>query len=280
MKKYIILFSLLAGLSYSQSAKAQGLAVNTSGTGADNSAMLDVNTTTKGILIPRMTNSQVSAISSPANGLMVYQTDGTAGFYYNSGTSGTPVWTYLFNSSSNINGSNLQDNSVTVSKLPSGATSTTYLRGDGTWATPASSGGGPTVEVIASINASTSTTSIPSNSSGTLNYNNVTTNIGSQFNGTTFTATSAGMYLVTASYSASNGGHSQATYVKVNGTAVEWGAYTSNNTNTTPNTTMSTISTVLSLNAADALTIATYSGNAVSTTNTNGTARLTITKLQ
>jgi hypothetical protein len=59
------------------------------------SAKLDVTSTDKGILIPRMTASQKSAISSPANGLMVYQTDGTSGFYVNTGSSGSPIWSRI-----------------------------------------------------------------------------------------------------------------------------------------------------------------------------------------
>jgi hypothetical protein len=45
------------------------------------SAKLDVSSTTQGFLPPRMTKSQRTAIASPVEGLMVYQTDATAGFY-------------------------------------------------------------------------------------------------------------------------------------------------------------------------------------------------------
>lgn len=48
----------------------------------DQSAQLDVVSTTKGVLIPRITASQRSGISNPATGLLVYQTDGSAGFYF------------------------------------------------------------------------------------------------------------------------------------------------------------------------------------------------------
>ena len=81
-------------------ASAQGMAVNTSGSAADASAMLDVSSTSKGMLVPRMTNAAITAISNPATGLLVFQTDGTAGFYYNSGTPGSPVWTAMSGSSS------------------------------------------------------------------------------------------------------------------------------------------------------------------------------------
>ena len=66
--------------------------INTDGTVPDNSAMLDVKSTDKGVLLPRMTMAQRNAIANPANGLMIYQTDNTPGFYYNSGTAASPVW--------------------------------------------------------------------------------------------------------------------------------------------------------------------------------------------
>jgi hypothetical protein len=39
-----------------------------------------------------MTSAQRGLISLPANGLLVYQTDGVIGFYVNSGTSASPSW--------------------------------------------------------------------------------------------------------------------------------------------------------------------------------------------
>ncbi|MEQ8425915.1 MAG: hypothetical protein RIA63_14450, partial [Cyclobacteriaceae bacterium] len=50
------------------------------------SSILDLTASDKGLLIPRMTTVQRSAISSPADGLLVYQTDGAKGFYYHDGT--------------------------------------------------------------------------------------------------------------------------------------------------------------------------------------------------
>jgi uncharacterized protein (TIGR02145 family) len=52
----------------------------------DGSAMLDVSSTTKGFLPPRLTQTQRTAISSPAEGLLVYQTDNIVGYYYYTGT--------------------------------------------------------------------------------------------------------------------------------------------------------------------------------------------------
>jgi hypothetical protein len=50
------------------------------------SAVLNVNSTTKGFLPPRMTNAQRLAIASPAVGLIVYCTDATEGLYINKST--------------------------------------------------------------------------------------------------------------------------------------------------------------------------------------------------
>lgn len=89
MRKLIVFF-LLLGLS----ASAQ-VAVNTDGTTPDPSAMLDVKSTTRGLLAPRMTFAQRLAISNPATGLLVFQTDATAGLYYNAGTPALPLWTMV-----------------------------------------------------------------------------------------------------------------------------------------------------------------------------------------
>ena len=80
MKKFIILLStilLYVSLCFSQ------VAMNTDGSSANSSAMLDVNSTNKGMLIPRMTQAQMEGISSPATGLSVYNTDVNAVCYFN-----------------------------------------------------------------------------------------------------------------------------------------------------------------------------------------------------
>lgn len=60
------------------------------------SAMLDVKSTDKGLLIPRLTEVQKNAISSPADGLMIYQTDGESGFYYYENS----AWMFVTNAAS------------------------------------------------------------------------------------------------------------------------------------------------------------------------------------
>jgi len=49
--------------------------------GSTASALVQMDSTTKGFLPPRMTSTQRSAILTPATGLIVYQTDGTEGLY-------------------------------------------------------------------------------------------------------------------------------------------------------------------------------------------------------
>ena len=57
----------------------------------DASAALDITSTTGGLLVPRMTAAQRDAINPAATGLMIYQTDGTPGFYYYNGSSWSEV---------------------------------------------------------------------------------------------------------------------------------------------------------------------------------------------
>jgi hypothetical protein len=52
----------------------------------NSSAILSINSTTQGILLPTMTQAQRNLISTPATGLLVFQTDNTPGFYYYNGT--------------------------------------------------------------------------------------------------------------------------------------------------------------------------------------------------
>ena len=62
-----------------------GVAINTTNAPSHSSAILDVSSTSRGALMPRMTAANRAAIAGPATGLTVYQTDGTAGYYYYTG---------------------------------------------------------------------------------------------------------------------------------------------------------------------------------------------------
>ena len=81
-------FTLLAAVVLTATTYAQ---VGVGTTTPDASSALDITSTTAGLLIPRMTETQRDAISSPATGLMIYQTDGTVGFYYYNGSSWSEV---------------------------------------------------------------------------------------------------------------------------------------------------------------------------------------------
>lgn len=71
--------------NYSGSAVI-GQSLSSGGSG-DASAILAATSTTKGFLPPRMTAAQKAAINPPAQGLIIYQTDGTQGLYVYDGAS-------------------------------------------------------------------------------------------------------------------------------------------------------------------------------------------------
>jgi uncharacterized protein (TIGR02145 family) len=75
-KMILFIFGLLL---FSTICNAQ-VSVNTDSSQPDPSAMLDVKSGTKGVLLPRMTLNQMRAIANPANGLVVFCTD-DAKFY-------------------------------------------------------------------------------------------------------------------------------------------------------------------------------------------------------
>ncbi|MCI4668143.1 MAG: tail fiber domain-containing protein [Bacteroidia bacterium] len=77
--KNLILSLLLMMLA--TSIFAQSIGINANGTTPDPSAMLDVSSTSKGMLIPRMTSAARNAIASPARGLLVFDTN-TDDFWY------------------------------------------------------------------------------------------------------------------------------------------------------------------------------------------------------
>ncbi|KRP27289.1 MAG: hypothetical protein ABS28_01345 [Cryomorphaceae bacterium BACL22 MAG-120619-bin32] len=77
-------FTVLALVVFTATTYAQ---VGIGTTDPNGSAALDITSTTKGLLIPRMLAAARTAIDTPATGLMVFQTDGAAGFYYYNGSS-------------------------------------------------------------------------------------------------------------------------------------------------------------------------------------------------
>jgi hypothetical protein len=71
-------------------AQAQTGAVGIGTTAPDVSAALDIVSSTKGALLPRVADA--TTLATPATGLLVFQTGGTPGFYYNAGTPAAPSW--------------------------------------------------------------------------------------------------------------------------------------------------------------------------------------------
>lgn len=74
---YLLVLVLISGASYSQ------IGIGTTTPAA--SSMLDIQSTTQGILTPRMTTAQRTSISSPAPGLLVYDLSLSSFYYYDAG---------------------------------------------------------------------------------------------------------------------------------------------------------------------------------------------------
>ena len=79
MKKYTYLLLLLF-VTINLSAQ---VGINTDNSDPDASAMLDVKSTNKGVLIPRMSSTQRQQIIEPVVGLMVYDSTAQAFYYFN-----------------------------------------------------------------------------------------------------------------------------------------------------------------------------------------------------
>lgn len=110
-------------------------------TNPDPSSILELESTTQGLLITRMTQAQRDAIATPSTGLLIFQTDNVAGFYYFDGTVWLPFggadndWTINGTEMYNANGGNVGvgNTAPTVpfhitgsTTLPTGYTNTLY----------------------------------------------------------------------------------------------------------------------------------------------------------
>jgi len=105
MKK-LILFSAFI-LLLLPLGQGQNISINTTGAAAVPSAMLDITSTNSGLLIPRVSltsTTDAATILTPATSLLVYNlgTGGLtpSGYFYNSGTSVSPLWVQLLNGGS------------------------------------------------------------------------------------------------------------------------------------------------------------------------------------
>lgn len=132
MKKKILFLLILFILSFQflQSQNNVGISDPADNISPHPSSILDVYSTSKGILIPRMNSSQRLAISSPADGLMVYDTDSACFMFYkstvsqwislcrNSQSTSVENWTILsnnFNNNGNLVITTDQPNTITSS---------------------------------------------------------------------------------------------------------------------------------------------------------------------
>jgi hypothetical protein len=88
-----------------------GSSVSIGTNNVDPSAILNISSNDRGILIPRVTLTQRNAIPNPTNGLLIYQTDNTPGFYYYDGMN----WVGMLNTNSSNNSSNANSLIYTVS---------------------------------------------------------------------------------------------------------------------------------------------------------------------
>ncbi len=111
--KYLLFLTVILLTVCSQNSYSQSLSVNTTGTAANISSILDVSSTSKGMLIPRMTTAQKTAITTPATGLQVYDTDLNQFYFYN-GTAWTAIPTGAnANNYWTLSGGNIYNNTGT-----------------------------------------------------------------------------------------------------------------------------------------------------------------------
>ena len=80
----ILVLGLLCTMVWNDAAAQVG--INANGDNPDASAILDVKSTEKGLLIPRMSTTQRTSINSPANGLMVFDLTTKSFWFYDQTT--------------------------------------------------------------------------------------------------------------------------------------------------------------------------------------------------
>jgi hypothetical protein len=109
----LLLFVCLSFLSFSQN-----VGINAVGTDPDNSAMLDIQSKDKGLLIPRMTLIEKSSIINPANGLLVYQTTDSVGFWYYDANQWVPLFVSLRAGTGLTGGSIRHNGDISIANTP------------------------------------------------------------------------------------------------------------------------------------------------------------------
>jgi trimeric autotransporter adhesin len=122
MKKITRCLLITVTMLYSIVVHSQQVAINEDGSLPNPNAILDVKSFTKGVLIPRMSTTQRTAIPN-TRGLLVYDST-TNSFWYNDGT----VWTNLAPGASASNAWSLTGNDSTTSANFLGTTDAQPLR--------------------------------------------------------------------------------------------------------------------------------------------------------
>src|SRR5258705_5111258 len=109
MKKQLRRILLILSCMSATIVNAQNAAINNNAGIAGASAILDISSPTKGLLIPRMSTASIGSISNPAKGLLVYDSVKTQ-LMVNMGTSSVPLWqTIVFNSGWSLIGNSAID---------------------------------------------------------------------------------------------------------------------------------------------------------------------------
>jgi hypothetical protein len=81
--QFLFSFLLSIGIQLSVFSQNNITITDNSSHEANESAVLDVYSTSKGMLVPRMNTDQINLISAPANGLLVFNTDDNSFWFYN-----------------------------------------------------------------------------------------------------------------------------------------------------------------------------------------------------
>jgi microcystin-dependent protein len=106
MKSTLFFFLFTISTLYS---RAQSAAITTDGSNAHASAVLEVKSTNKGMLVPRMTTAQRTAIATPAKGLLVFDND-TGDFCFYNGTAWVSLTSGNPDNEWSKNGTNIYNN--------------------------------------------------------------------------------------------------------------------------------------------------------------------------
>jgi hypothetical protein len=206
MKKHFL--TLIAIATFTKVSFSQ-VGVNSDNSAPHPSAQLDIKSTDKGLLIPRLTTLERNAIQNPEIGLMVFDKDSQEIFIYNSDgwKQGTLSKLPLILSSGNFNNI-LKVTNTKANSYPDGSTAAEFINNDilGTAVSAKSSGNLPTIDA-----RNTSGTAIYGESSGTGNggiFSSISGAgvIGSTQNNNAFVGTNNSETLPTAKFTNSGNG--------------------------------------------------------------------------